>query len=227
MKQFILILLVTAFSSSLYSQRSQGSSIGVIKVNWYKKGWFLDGNIGARFMGKTSSDADMFPGLSMNGGIGYVFNEYIGIKGRMDYNGFKVSSVLSDTDNKSHSLSFSTEAVVKLLQLVGPTKARDFSLNFHTGIGFTTLFNPDFRKYYMDELGREFNDPFIKGSDDIFHVIVGITPQYHLNSKFSINLDISQLIQFKQHRTYDTFNKELANGVTGVMGITVGMSFRL
>lgn len=228
MKNILLVLLIAAFSTSLYSQRRPGSTVGVIKVNWYKKGWFLDGNVGARFMGKTSNGTEMSTGLSLNGGIGYLFNEYIGAKGRMDYNGFKVSpGHMGAVSNKSHAIGLSAEAVVKLLQLIGPTKSRDYSLNFHAGVGITSLFNPDYRNYYTDELEREFDDPFIKGADDMFHIVVGINPQFHLNSRFSFNLDISQFIQLKQHKTYDTFNAERVNGATGVMSVTLGMTFRL
>jgi len=228
MKHFILFILIVLFSTTVYSQRTQGGSVGVIKVNWYKQGWFLDGNVGARFLGKTSSTAEMSTGLSMNGGIGYVFNEFIGAKGRLDYNGYKVSpGHLTNVSNKSHSISLSAEAVVKLLQLIGPTKARDYALNFHAGFGITSLFNPEYNRYVTNDLGRKLDDPFIKGADDMFHIVLGINPQFHLSSKVSVNLDLSHFIQFKQHRTYDTFNGIRADGVTGVMGITLGMTYRL
>lgn len=226
MKNIILILLITVFTTSIYAQRRPGSAVGMIKTNWHKKGWFMDGNIGARFMGKTSIDAEMSTGLSMNGAFGYTFSEYVGIRGRMDYNGFKVSPGFKGVSNKSHAIGMSVEGVLKLLNILGPTKSRDYDINFHAGLGFTTMFNPEYKRYVTEELGREFEDPFFKGNDDVFHVVWGATAQYHLNSNFSLNLDFSHFIHMNQYLTYDTFNRHKVTGVTGLLGVTFGLTFR-
>lgn len=223
MRKFSLILVALFLTTTLFAQRGYKSG-GTFKFNWFNQGWFFDGNIGIRTLGKTSDIAKVNAGVTLNGGIGYMFNEKFGLKGRADYHNFKTTGGMSST---SHSVGLSIEGIASLVQIIGGRKARQFSLNLHGGLGLTSLFNPEYIRYVKDDLGREFNDPFIKGSDDIFHLIVGITPQYNINSKISIQLDISNFIQFKQHRTYDTFNAVRADGVTGVLGFSLGMTYRL
>ncbi|HLV43009.1 MAG TPA: hypothetical protein VKY37_12070 [Brumimicrobium sp.] len=219
MRIILLTLLITLFGSTVYSQ----SSIGYAN----NKGWFLNGNVGARFLGETSDFAEMGAGLSANGGIGYMFNKLVGIKGRMDYNNFKVTPGHGmATSNQSHSIGVSIEGVVNLLELSGNRTVRDYSLNFHGGFGFATLFNPDYRDYVRTDLDKEFADGGIKGADDMVHIVLGISPQFDLSPQFSLNLDLSHFIQFGQHNTYDTFNKTLVNGVTGVLTATAGITFR-
>lgn len=228
MKSLLLLIAITVFSSSLiYAQRQPGASVGVVKTNWYKKGKFLDGNIGARFMGATSEHAEMSTGLALSGSFGYIINEFVGVKGRMDYLGFKVTPGYNDVSNSLYSISASAEGFARLLQIIGGPVARDYGLNFHAGVGITSLFNPAYRDYVKQEYDKDLDGPFFKNADDMFHVILGINPQFHINSKFSINLDLSHFIQFKQHRTYDTFNKETVDGPTGVMAFSLGLTMRL
>ena len=172
MKKALLILLAVFLTTGLFAQKKYRPQGGTFKFNWFNQGLFFDGNIGMRALGQTSKHADMNIGLTANGGIGYLFNEKFGLKGRIDYHNFKTTGGTSST---SHSIGASAEGIANLIQIMGGRKARKFSLSLHAGVGLTTLFNPEWRQFYRDELGKEFTDPGFKGADDIFHIIVGIT----------------------------------------------------
>lgn len=238
MKKISILLLITLITTTASAQMRSANDIGKLKINWYKTGWFLDANAGGRFLGQTSSFADMGLGPSFNAGIGYFFNDKIAIKGRLDYNQFYADYGEATTYNsnfgtpgsgdnidRSGSVAASAEVMFRLLQVFNPKRSRNFSLNFHVGAGLTTFRNPSYINARESE-GVVFDDPFIKGHDDMGHIIVGLTPQYHINSRWSINLDVSQFTQFKQYNTYDTHNEIKSKDVTGLLSTTIGLTFR-
>lgn len=221
MKKGILILFTVVVTTSLFAQNS---SQGILKYNWFNQGWFFDVNAGTRLLGKTSEQANMKPGFTSNTGAGYLFNEKFGVKGRVDYHNFQTTG---GTPSTSHSIGVSVEGIANLIQIIGERKARKFSLVLHGGVGVATLFNPKWKQSVIDDPNRELNDGGFNGNNELFHIIVGITPQYHINSILSLNLDVSHFTQFRQYNTYDTFNAEKADGVTGVLGLSLGLTFRL
>lgn len=232
---FIIAALITTTSIAQYGTRT---SSGTIDINWYKSGWFLDANAGVHFLGQTSSNTDMNLGPSFNAGIGYFFNKKFAIKGRVDYNQFYVdygelttynnnynSSGFGDNIDRSGSLALSAQAQLRLLQVFNTKRSRKASLVFHVGAGLTTLRNPSYINSKENQ-GVDFDDPLFNGHDEMGHIIVGLTPQYHINSRWSINLDISHFTQFKQYYTYDTHNEVLSKDVTGIISTTLGLTFR-
>ncbi|PKR79933.1 hypothetical protein CW751_12685 [Brumimicrobium salinarum] len=224
MKKIIIISLTLFFSSFVFSQH-KSTNAKHLNVNWHKVGWFLEANGGMRLLGKTSEQADMKPGLSLTGGVGYFINEQFGVRGRLDYQGFNTETV--NSSNSSYSIGLSAEALLRTLNAFGGVKNRAFEVVAHGGIGGNSLINPELRDYVRNDLGKEFEDGGFKGTDDMFHIVIGATPEYHFNSKLSLNLDISHFIQFGQHRTYDVFSKELADGPTGVFVTSLGLTVRL
>lgn len=199
------------------------TSTGKLNMLWYRQGWFIDGNAGVRLLGKTSDAADMKIGPTFNAGLGYLINEKFGLKGRVDYN--KIVTTSSMQEDVQNSFALSLEGVVKLIQVFGEERPRDFALILHGGAGITAMFNPEWRDNQRDA-NIPFEGPGLKGTDDMFHVVIGITPQYHFNSKVSLNLDVSQFIQFKQNRTYDFSNATPADGPTGLLGVSLGLTIR-
>jgi hypothetical protein len=223
MKKIALLLLITLIATTASAQMRPGSTIGKLRIRWYKTGWFLDANAGIRLLGQSSDIATMNIGPSFNAGIGYFFNDKIALKGRIDYNQF--ATAYGNVLDKSASLSASAEVMVRLLQVFANKRSRHFSLNLHAGVGLTSLRNPSYIDF-REDLGPEYDDHFIKNQDDMGHIIVGLTPQYHFNSRLSINLDISHFTQFKQNTTYDTHNAVKANNVTGIISTSIGLTFR-
>lgn len=222
MKKISIILLITLITTTVSAQMRPGSSIGKISINWYKTGWFLDANAGVRFLGETSEVAEMKVSPSFNAGLGYFFNDKIGIKGRIDGHQFKTT--YGNLEDNSYSVGASAEVMVRLIQVFAHKRARDFALNLHAGAGLTALVNPSYRETVEDN-GNDYNGKLFN-ADNMGHIIVGLTPQYHFNSRVSINLDISHFTQLKQFRTYDTHNAVPAKNVTGVIATTIGLTFR-
>lgn len=228
----LLIISTDGFSqlNRFKTESSQEvSRFGPIQTQWYKLQWFYDLNLGARFLGPSSDQVNLKPGLSLNGGIGYMFTDVFGLKGRMDYHRFSVAPGFNGSDiNRAGSVSFSAELVTDLIPMFSgdeSIKYRKYRLGVHTGLGITTVFNPDYKSYRENELGLEWEDPFIKGNDDMAHIIFGFTPQYHINGRWSINLDISSYFQFIGDFTIDQFNQEKQNRST-VISSTLGVTLR-
>lgn len=219
MKKITLLLLLSIIT--FYSQSQ--TSVNNNSVNWFKTGLFLDANAGVRFLGETSTIATMSPGTSINAGLGYFFNDKIGVRGRIDYNQFtaKYNGII----DKSYSVGASAEVMLRLLQILAEKKSRNFSINLHAGAGITTLRNPSYIKF-RKETGIADSEKFITNQDDMGHLIVGITPQFHLNEKWSINLDFSHFTHFNQGVTYDTDNLIASKKVTGIINTTIGLTFR-
>ncbi|PWH86153.1 hypothetical protein DIT68_06255 [Brumimicrobium oceani] len=196
--------------------------MGSLRINWHKTGWFIDGNAGIRLLGQTSPIADSELAWSANGGLGYFFNKKIAIKGRLDYNQF--NAAYNGKLDRSGQAAASLEAMVRLLELISPNYYRKFELNVHAGAGLTALLNPSLRDQ-VEANGGEYKGKLFN-ADNMGHIIVGITPQYHINSRMSINLDISQFTQFKQNNTYDSHNGVKSKDVTGFISASAGLTIR-
>lgn len=225
MKKISLILLITLFSTAAFSQMRSGRSMGSLKINWHKTGWFMDANAGIRLLGETSNFATTDLAWSGNAGLGYFFNEKVAIKGRLDYNQFNASYNGSNIIDRSGQAAASLEGVFRLLQIISPKRSRNFALNFHAGAGLTALLNPSLRDA-VEAKGGEYKGKLFN-ADNMGHIIVGLTPQYHLNSRLSINLDVSQFTQFKQNNTYDSHNGVKSKDVTGFVSVSAGLTLRL
>ncbi|RFC53330.1 hypothetical protein [Brumimicrobium aurantiacum] len=224
MKKIFTLILITLITVTASAQYRSGSSIGKLKIRWYKTGWFLDANGGARILGTTSANTDMKLGGSVNAGIGYFFNDKIALKGRVDANQFRAQYSNGNID-QSLTVGVSGEVMVRLLQLIHHKRARNFALNVHAGSGLSALINPSFRKQ-VENNGGELDGKLLNNADNIGHVIFGITPQYHFNSRWSINLDVSSITHFKQFRTFDTHEAVRADNPTGFLSGSIGLTFR-
>jgi hypothetical protein len=241
-KASVLLLLLCFTTSTLVAQvqgrdaakpkgaaKADISPYGKIEVSWFKLGWFVDLNCGTRMLGATSSAAKLGLGFSANGGIGYFFSDRFGLKGRMDYNRYTFSPGIGlMPEARGVAMSFSIEALTDIIPLVtGKTKFRDWRIELHGGVGYTSFANKAFKADRLKTNSDYFqNDPAIKGNDDMGHVIIGLTPQYHINGRWSINLDFSSFFLFKQDFTLDNYNGERFNGVGNISNLTLGITFR-
>jgi OOP family OmpA-OmpF porin len=78
----------------------------------------------------------------------------------------------------------------------------------HLGSGWSTMWSPS--KKLTDP-----NDPFIKNSDDMLNIIIGLTPQYKVNEKISLNFDISAVSHIRQNNNFDYSKKVKTPGISG------------
>jgi hypothetical protein len=212
---------------SKYKSKNGLSPHGPIKVNWYKVDWFVDMNLGTRMFGATSSATELGLGLNGNVGVGYLFSEKFGLKGRYDFSDFKFTpGIGSATEARGNMNSFSLEAVTDLITLFTGSAPSRWRLVLHVGLGYSTFSNKSFKQEQLNDNPDYFNDPVIKGNDDMGHILLGITPQYHINSRLSINLDFSTFVLLKQDFTFDNYNGKRIDGIGNVSTLSLGITFR-
>jgi hypothetical protein len=70
------------------------------------------------------------------------------------------------------------------------------------------------------------DDPAINGNDDMGHIILGLSPQYHLNGRVSINLDLTTFILVKQDFTFDNYNGIQHEGLGNLSALSFGITIR-
>ena len=160
------------------------------------------------------------PGIHVDGGVSYRLNELISLRGGISYDGF-TTSLGSESDNSS-LMSASIEAVLNLkkLKFLELTNEK-MDLNFHSGFGLSSLSNTKFKE------GKEFSDPGIKGNDDMINIIFGLTPQYKLTDKISINLDMACRLLLKQNMYVNPNQDATVNDKIGsIFNVAVGATYK-
>lgn len=219
---FLLIIIYFATSSS-FAQNIRYYSKA--EAEYYKINWFGDISMGTRLFGANSSEAELNPGFNINAGLGYFFTERIGIKGRMDFNTYKLTpGIGDDAEAIGYTYSLSLEVITDLMSLIYGTtfKPKDWRIILHSGLGYTTYSGKDFKENYE----VQFEDAYLKGNDDMGHIILGITPQYHLSTNWSVNLDLSTFLLIGQDFTFDNYNNERLDGLGNISALSLGLTFR-
>lgn len=220
----VLVLLVGLFlTGTVFSQKMQ--PYGKWKYLWDRTGWFTELNGGLRLLGQGSDQATINPGYTINGALGYMFNEKLGVRGRIDFISFSTNNSAPLSFDHSKSLGLAIEGMYNVLPLFTKKTSQKFRFYFHGGIGATSHFNKEL-KDYREANSIESLDPYIKGNDDYGHVILGITPQFHLNSRVSANFDVSSQLHLKQDWSYFGYGSQ-KSGLGSVLLISAGLTLRL
>ena len=189
----------------------------------------LDVNIGGRFGGAVSDSlhlgtgpkAKVSPGIHFDGGVRYQLSELISLRGGISYDGFKTTWDTLTAD-KAGLISGSIEAVVNLKKLKFMSFIPEkIGLNFHAGLGLSTMSNPSYKE------AREFSDPGMKGNDDMINMVFGLTPQYKLNDKISINLDLStKLLLIQSLYVNASHNSSVNDKMGNIFNVAVGATYK-
>ena len=202
----------------------------------------LDVNVGGRFGGAVAADTvisdtlthyKVSPGIHADGGVRYQLNELLSIRGGLSYDGFKTSrDKLNDLDtanleDNSSLISGSIEAVVNLKKLKFMSFIPEkMGLNFHAGLGLSTMSNSNVKKFNTDNNITP-SDPGLKGNDDMVNIVFGLTPQYKLNDKISINLDLSTKLLVKQSLYVNPGQDSRLNDKMGnIFNVAVGATYK-
>lgn len=223
MKNTITLVITFLMAFSFVSMGQYTPKASSISVDWFRSPWTVEGNIGTRALGVVSEGVDNGLGLALNGGFGYNFSDVFSMKGRMDFYTNPHSPGFNGADNSTtNSLALSLLANVNLAGFGNKTKPSDWVVNLYAGAGLTTSWNADFKEFYRDNVG-DFNDPLIKGNDDMGHIVVGLNPQYYLTSRFALSLDVSYFTLMSQKNAYD-YTSRLDEGQLG-NALTVGLGF--
>lgn len=184
---------------------------------------YLDVNLGLRSGGRHSDLTKLGSGFHVDGCVGYDLNSNYGVRGDLAFDIFNAKVVKSDASDKSLLTRLSLQGVVNVGELAGFATDK-FGLKFHGGIGFATNSNPNFKDKHEPAGG--FKDKGFKGNDDMFTVVFGLNPQYHVNEKISVNLDLSLVILTGQSNV-DLEVARLEKGTGSIFNTAVGISYKL
>ena len=210
----LLFLVITMSTLSVSAQNDEGV--------------FFDLNFGARFAGANSDLVTQGAGLNITGATGYMFSNIVGIRGVLGFDSFKtaVDGDEAGVEDKSYMLRATLEGVLSISQIAnfGTDK---FDLNFHAGFGFASHVNPSWKEDRLAVDGYEFEDPALKGNDDMINVVFGLTPKYHINENISITADFSYVMLMKKEWKNDRSNEIAHEGLDGIVNASVGLSYRL
>ncbi len=146
--------------------------------------------------------------LSVRLGTRYMFNKVFGLSWVLGYDNFgsKKSSVV---DFHTHNISSTIQGYVNMTNLYNFSEFSDkFGLLFHAGAGLSMMHGKG------------------KGIDNVISLVGGLTPQYKINNKISLNLDLGFNFNLKQSRTFDMYTATTATGLANNFGYgTIGFSY--
>ena len=184
----------------------------------------FDLNLGTRLGGAKSDTVRLTAGLHFDVGVGYMFNNVFGIKADFGLNTFKTFELSNYNDpDKSYLMRGSVQGIFCISEYFAFYE-EDFGLNFHAGVGLSTLVN----KSWKESSQAVLDDPYLSGNDDMVSIIFGLTPRYHINNNLSFNFDLSFNLLFMQSRTIDTYNWIVPDkNVTGYTTASFGITYRL
>lgn len=183
------------------------------------KGAFLNLNVGTRVGGNAIAPAYNLDaaGLHLEGGLGYMFNSQIGIKGDIALDQFNATLIANENVTASTSMYRGSLQLVWNFAETAGFATDKFAFNFHTGAGITSIANKEYRA-----LDMEFTSKGIKANDDAYNAIVGLNPQFAINEKLAFNIDLSYVMLFDQNKTidYTERNEGMASYTTAAIGLT-------
>jgi hypothetical protein len=225
LSSLLTAVCICFFIFSGVAQRFGSKHKSKIVVTWHKEGWTIDGAVGVRTLGKRSADVERVPGLALQGGVGYIFNKVVGVRGRLDYYNHQLSTnfrPMNANGGYAHSVAASLVSTVDLVPLITKRKGRIWHFNVYAGPGLTTAWNKEPQIYMTEHLGSSFNDPGLEGNDDMGHILFGINPQFHFNSSFALTFDVSSFLLLNQDFTYDWNTQITDQGLGSILNFSFG-----
>lgn len=185
---------------------------------------FIDLNAGLRLYGNNSSDSfNLQPaGIHLDFGSGYMFNPCIGLKLEVGIDQFY------STQKSNKEISSATVYYNGNLQFLfspaalGKFRTDNFDLILHAGGGISSISNKEYRDSIMT-----FNDKGIKGNDDAYHAVFGITPKIGLGDATFLNFDLSYKLIFKQDFVVERLTANPIRGTVSFPTFSIGFTFKL
>ncbi len=175
--------------------------------------WSIDLGAGIHQVGATQSPSYSSTALGQGSlGFRYMFNERFGMRLDLGYNSF------SDADGsqpfKSNYYRASIEGVVNLGNLLKFNSFTNrFNLLGHVGAGAASL---------------NVTEPTDNGGDVMYVMNIGLTPQFKLNDRLSIFLDVNSLIHFHQDDNFDGgVNLSPRESNISLMNTSIGLNIAL
>ena len=159
----------------------------------------------------TKSNANFNSTSHLGGGIRYMFNQNIGIKGELSYDKFSANN----TDLGMNSTGINTQIYYNLGKLVGLVYVTNETLGLFVHSGFGLVINKSLNNINSDRAGV---------------YCIGLTPLFKLSHQFALSSDFSYKMGFKQNLCFDgTFspNSTLVNNNLSTFTITLGAIYYL
>ena len=177
----------------------------------------IDAHFGGRSGGTHSPGSTLKNDIHFDGGLLYKIDSLIYIRGGLSFDKFKTTK--DNSIDNALLIGLSIQLVAEIMPI--QSGSSKFGLNFHTGFWLSTMYNPNYK------VGKEFNDPGIKGNDDMINVIIGLTPRYKINYKISINLDLVTTALLKQNSYVDMeFDSKANNKPGSIINIAIGATYK-
>lgn len=206
-----LILYIALFSSYAFAQAPTKTAAPSNGLGYNQ--WSIGLNVGGHDgMHWTNAFTKAYQVSYFNGNIRYMQNNRFGWKLDAAYDNFNFINGASNT----HKLRFSIEPTINFTDVL---HFNDFTSRFgllgHFGFGYSAMWNVPFSSLNPSQLLQTG-----KGSvDEMGHLIMGITPQFKVNDRWSINGDLAFTAHIRQNRTFDFANTNpmSGGGFTGYM----------
>jgi OOP family OmpA-OmpF porin len=149
----------------------------------------------------------------------YMLNNRFGFKTDLAYN-FLDATKSGNMNVNYWRISFS--AVANLGDILKfHTFSNRFGLLAHAGFGVSTMYVANKARFDLD-LG----DPYLEGKDDMINYVFGISPQFKLNERISLNLSTTLILHHLQSRSFDWLQPNKHKPIDGYffnssLGVTV------
>ncbi|EAQ39980.1 OmpA family protein [Dokdonia sp. MED134] len=143
---------------------------------------------------------------TVTGGVRYMFNEKVGLKGGIAYNSFEND----DNSNEFNTAlyNFSLEGVINAGNILGFREwTNTFNVLVHGGMGYSALTTD------APAVERDFGD-----ADQMLSFMVGVTPQVRISDRIALVADLTAVGNVRQDLT---FNGTPAGGTKGFDGFYV------
>lgn len=152
----------------------------------------------------------------------YMFNNRVGVMLDLGYDFFDFTG--SGKRNTNYFRT-SVQGVVNIGDILKISTIHDrLGLLIHGGAGISNMW---IKKEFRTSTATP-SDPLFKGVDDMVNFIFGITPQYKINEKVSLNADLSFIFHHNQTYQFDMQYRSNHGAIDGYFtNISVGASFYL
>lgn len=127
-------------------------------------------------------------------GVRYMFNNKFGVK--LDAGLALIEGDENSREFETTNTRFSLQGVINMGNVLNFGEWTDtFGILIHGGGGYS------FNTFNEDLIGLDV------GTDELLHIMAGITPQFKLSKKLALTLDVTALGNVRQHRTWDGLNR--------------------
>lgn len=157
--------------------------------------WSIGLNVGGNDgMSYTNPNKKLYQISYYDGHIRYMFNNRFGLKFETAFDNFKTGA------NNTNKIRFSVAPTVNLTDVLHFSDfSKRFGLLAYVGVGYSSMWNKEFSSVAPTELLQM----KIGSVDEMGQVFLGLTPQFKVNERFSLNADFVVTANTMQNNNFD------------------------